>query len=70
MIEVFKTNVKRKGAARILLKRLLEKFPGSRVNFDLEDCDKVLRIEGPAICPESTIELLRTYGHYCEVLNN
>ncbi|MBZ4189033.1 hypothetical protein K7B07_09030 [Niabella sp. 3A5MI-3] len=44
-VEVFKTNVVNKPVAN-RLKRALEKLlPHSRISFDLEDCDRVLRVE-------------------------
>jgi hypothetical protein len=67
-VEVFKTNVKSKAAARQLVTRLQLLFPDSRVNFDLEDCDRVLRIEGRDICSEKTISLLNADGYSCGVL--
>jgi len=45
MIEVFKTNIIKKREARLILKQLLNMLPGAAVNFDLEDCDRVLRVE-------------------------
>lgn len=68
MVEVFKTNVKSKAAARQLVTRLQLLFPDSRVNFDLEDCDRVLRIEGLDICSKKTISLLNADGYSCGVL--
>jgi hypothetical protein len=65
MIEVFKTNVTRKAVANRLIAQLALLFPGSRVNFDLEDCDKVLRVEGLDICCEKTIALLKGEGYDC-----
>lgn len=65
MVEVFKTNVMRKAAANRLIAQLALLFPGSRVNFDLEDCDKVLRVEGLGICSEKTITLLQGEGYEC-----
>ena len=67
-VEVFKTNVKSKAAARQLVTRLQLLFPDSRVNFDLEDCDRVLRIEGRDICSKKTISLLNADGYSCGVL--
>jgi hypothetical protein len=43
VIEVFKTNVKDKEHADMLLERILNTF-GYRASFDLEDCDRVLRV--------------------------
>ena len=68
MVEVFKTNVRQKRQAKMLLCRLLEQFPSFRINFDLEDCDKVLRIEATQVCIETTIKLLNSHGFECEVL--
>lgn len=64
-IEVFKTNVKSRVAAEKLAARLKQLFPDSRVNFDLDDCDRVLRIEGINICCEKTISLLKAGGYEC-----
>jgi hypothetical protein len=45
MIEVFKTNVVNKKAAKVILEEIGSHQPEYKCNFDLEDCDKVLRIE-------------------------
>lgn len=65
MVEVFKTNVTRKAVANRLIAQLALLFPGSRVNFDLEDCDKVLRVEGLDLCCEKIIALLKGEGYEC-----
>ncbi len=44
-VEVFKTNVLNKRAAKIILEEIGMNAPHYKCNFDLEDCDKVLRIE-------------------------
>ncbi len=69
MVEVFKTDVKQQGQATALLDVLTQQFPFSQVNFDLEDCDSILRIEGNDFCPRAIIELLNTNGHQCLVLD-
>ncbi len=45
-VEVFKTNVEKKSQSKMLLGVLHETFPSLKINFDLSDCDKVLRVEG------------------------
>lgn len=45
MVEVFKTNVTSERKARQVLHLINRKFPSYKVNFDLEDCDNILRIE-------------------------
>jgi hypothetical protein len=69
MIEVFKTDVKGIRQAKKLMNLILEYCPVCRINFDLEDCDKVLRIEGKDFCANRIIELLKLNGHNCEILN-
>ena len=69
-IEVFKTNVKSLQAAK-RLKLLLEKLlPGCKINFDLEDCDKILRIKGDNVDKEIIIGLMNCYNYSCEPLND
>ena len=68
MIEVFKTNVRQNKQAVMLLKVLLHHFPLTKINFDLNDCDKVLRIEGENICTRTIVELLNSNGYQCQVL--
>jgi hypothetical protein len=69
MVEVFKTNVHKVEMAEQLVSTLRVRFPFSKVNFDLEDCDKILRIEDKEVCAESIIELMNLKGFECEVLN-
>lgn len=68
MIEVFKTDVRQKRISQMLVKALGKQFPASKINFDLEDCDRILRVEGKDLCAHRIIELLKLNGHYCEIL--
>lgn len=68
MIEVFKTNVQEVDQSIMIVGKLLEHFPTSVVNFDLEDCDKILRVHASSISNHKIIELLNSYGFHCEVL--
>jgi hypothetical protein len=68
-VEVFKTNVQEVDRARQLTARLLAYFPQHKINFDLQDCDKVLRVEGVAISREKIIELITSEGFQCHVLD-
>lgn len=68
MVEVFKTNVYEVEKSRTLLYKLLVHFPENKINFDLDDCDKILRVEGKDISPIRIIELLNEEGHFCEIL--
>ena len=69
MVEVFKTNVYEEGRSIILLQKLFEYFPDNKINFDLQDCDKILRVEGKNILSEKIMEILKEEGHLCEILD-
>ncbi|HEX8013737.1 MAG TPA: hypothetical protein VF465_00760 [Flavobacterium sp.] len=68
MVEVFKTNIQEAEQCNIIIGKLLEYFPNSTINFDLEDCDKILRIHASSISNHKIIELLNSHGFHCEVL--
>jgi hypothetical protein len=68
MVEVFKTNVQEVGHSEKMVRKLLEHFPESRINFDLDDCDKILRVEGEHVLPEKIIEILGSNGYQCDAL--
>jgi hypothetical protein len=48
MVEVFKTTVSDSYYAKLLLLRIHARFPAYQANFDLSDCDRILRIKSPA----------------------
>lgn len=68
MIEVFKTNVQTAGEASLIVEQLQGHFPGSRINFDLHDCDKILRVEGREFSAADIIALVGEKGYHCELL--
>ena len=48
---------------------LSESFPSFKINLDLSDYDKVLRVEGDNIKLGRIIILVREYGFNCEILD-
>ncbi|MFD2872200.1 hypothetical protein ACFS5N_06965 [Mucilaginibacter ximonensis] len=68
IVEVFKTNVSEIETSERLIRQVLHQFPQSRVNFDMEDCDRILRVEADTVVPEKIIEILKSNGYLCEVL--
>jgi len=72
MVEVFKTDVVKQSQAKLLADLICLAFTGYRATFDLEDCDKVLRIssESPEICHASIIGLLESFGYQAAVLED
>jgi hypothetical protein len=69
MVEVFKTNVRKKAQSKMLLGMLSEIFPSYKINFDLSDCDKVLRVEGDQMEALRIMILVKQYGFNCELLD-
>jgi hypothetical protein len=69
MIEVFKTNVNEQVQAEIILSVIVNSFPSIKPNFDLQDCDHVLRVEGNDFTTTEIINLLQSNGHFCEILD-
>lgn len=72
MIEVFRTNVTRKKTSKRIGEQLLEIVPGALIHFDLDDCDKILRIERreQPIDVLQVIEWMKKTGFECELLND
>ncbi|MFD0941715.1 hypothetical protein [Pedobacter boryungensis] len=70
MVEVFKTDVVNCNDAQKLIDQLHENFNGYLANFDLEDCDLILRIECSTslINAKSIIQFLKERGFHAEVL--
>jgi hypothetical protein len=70
MVEVFKTDIQTDSQANFLLQQLLKEFPDLKINFDLEDCDNILRIEtrGKAIDTALIVDLVKNYGFEIEIL--
>jgi len=69
MVEVFKTDVQKKAQSKMLVCILSEAFPSFKINFDLSDCDKVLRVEGDNMEALRIMMIVKEYGFNCEVLD-
>ena len=70
MIEVFKTNVKRRLHADKLIDRIHKNFIHYKANFDLDDCDRILRIASSdgLIEIQPIVDLMKESGFHAEVL--
>ncbi|KAA6439510.1 hypothetical protein FEM33_12615 [Dyadobacter flavalbus] len=70
MVEIFKTNVESEDQATLLIEQINRIFTGYQASFDLEDCDRILRVS----CTEGTVQseclirLLLDFGFYAEIL--
>jgi hypothetical protein len=68
MVEVFKTDITCRETAENILRHLQQLFPTAEVNFDLEDCDKILRVKNQYDISHLVIDLVNEKGHLCEIL--
>lgn len=68
MIEVFKTNVQNEYQAATILDMLSGYYPLYRINFDLDDCDRILRVEGANFAAARIAHLVAAEGYDCEPL--
>ncbi|HVM86703.1 MAG TPA: hypothetical protein VMT76_00850 [Puia sp.] len=65
---MFKTSVRNKKHIRQLSPLLNNLLPRSKWNFDLEDCDKILRIDSEENIVIKITDLLKMHQFYCEEL--
>ncbi len=65
MIEIFKTNVQNEFDSNYIIAIIKRQYPNYKINFDLEDCDKILRVEASKFEPKKIIEYLNCLGYFC-----
>ncbi|HRI78733.1 MAG TPA: hypothetical protein PLR06_04285 [Cyclobacteriaceae bacterium] len=72
MIEIFKTNVTERHLADLLILQIQLAVTNCEVNFDLDDCDRILRVKSTntTIAVDSIIKLMENWGFYAEVLSD
>ena len=68
MIYVFKTSVNTQKAVQQLKPFINSIINESAWNFDLEDCDKILRLDTCTKCSKSIVQLLWDKGFECSEL--
>lgn len=66
-VEIFKTNVNKKNDSEVIVRLMTRHFSYCKVNFDLEDCDHILRVEAPVnkINKKEIIHFMRKQGFTC-----
>jgi hypothetical protein len=70
MVDVFKTNIQDSQVAENILQELKKHFPNALINFDLNDCDNILRIEHNENNIKKTFHVFQNLGHFCEILTD
>jgi hypothetical protein len=68
MIYIFRTSVKTKNQIKRLTPHLNKVVPTDQWNFDLDDCDKILRIDTDENIVSRITELLKIHRIHCEEL--
>ncbi len=68
MIFVFKTSVKYRKQANFLIRELSHNLQITSCTFDLEDCDKILRIKSDYKISDDVIEILCKHDFFCDEL--
>ena len=69
MVEIFKTNVYDVMQAEQIITLLNEHFPAFMINFDLHDCDRILRVKGDTIPVNEIVDIVSSNGFHCSVLD-
>lgn len=70
IVEVYSTDIKSQQEEAFLLDVLQTKFPNYKINFDLEDCDNILRVEtqDASLDVDGIKEAIKNFGFAAEVL--
>jgi hypothetical protein len=70
MIEIFRTNVIDPKQAKFLKDQIMNRFDHYEASFDLEDCDRILRIKTSDghIIPDLIIRLFDEFGFMAQLL--
>lgn len=68
MIEVYRTNIEDDNEAAAIAVSLLKEFPYLKINFDLEDCDKIMRVQGTFIPCKQIRSMVSDNGYECSIL--
>jgi len=70
MVEVFKTNVKYQEEANLIISQIRSLSEGLDANFDLEDCDRILRVcsQNNTVNTKQILQLVKAAGFHAEVL--
>ena len=72
MVEVFRTNVSNREEANKLITQIQNQHGEYQATFDLDDCDRILRIHCHAseVHSHHLIELLNANGYHAEILED
>jgi hypothetical protein len=69
MVAIFKTNITDFSKADEIIFMLSNHLPGCKINFDLQDCDNILRVKGDNVSVTEIIQLVISTGAACALLD-
>ncbi|MCG8576400.1 MAG: transporter suffix domain-containing protein [Flavobacteriales bacterium] len=67
-VYVFKTSITNETDILIVQSQFDTLLKGTKWNFDLEDCDNILRVESRSNITQTVIEILNEHNYECEEL--
>jgi hypothetical protein len=70
MVEVFKTDIHTESQAKEVLAELNLLIPSAIINFDLNDCDRILRVESEEDITNRVLIFSKKSGFFCQVLDD
>ena len=65
MVKIFGTDIVNPNDADDIIRKLANEYPDFRINFDLEDCDNILRVEAKDFRAADIIRCVISYGYKC-----
>jgi len=68
MVEIFKTNITDQKLADWVSEQLRKEFDESTINLDLDDHDRILRVEAEVVDSEKIIEILTQLGIFVKII--
>lgn len=67
-VEIFRTDVTHQRVAAVLTAELTRCFPHLLISFDLEDCDRILRVKGYDINTSRIAQWMSNRGFHIRAL--
>ncbi|MGO3707196.1 MAG: hypothetical protein ACTJGD_04175 [Mesonia hippocampi] len=65
IVAIFKTDIVQEKEAQEIVEQLKNKLPTYEINFDLEDCDNILRVYGKNDKTNFVVRFMSNMGFQC-----
>lgn len=70
MVAVFKTTVDSHKDSREIIESLRKELKGSIINFDLEDCDNILRVEADSVNTNFVKKVISEFNYQAKLIKS